>query len=316
MEKAEKLVIALGGNALQSKDSGATAEAQRNVVKKTCEHIAELSAGGYEVAIVHGNGPQVGRILLASETAKDVVPVMPFDVCGAMSQGYIGYHIQQALRYALAKRNRNIPVVSLVTQMVVEKGDPAFQNPTKPIGQFYTAEEAETLRREKGFTMKEDAGRGYRRVVPSPMPRRIVEIDQVRNLWDNTIVVTCGGGGIPVVETPRGDLEGVAAVIDKDFAAELLAEQVDADVLMILTEVEKVAIHWGTPEQTGLSHMSLAEASQYVEEGHFAPGSMLPKVEAAMKFVRSDPSKKAIITSLDMAVDALAGKAGTVVTFA
>ncbi|MDE6456831.1 MAG: carbamate kinase, partial [Dysosmobacter sp.] len=201
MEHAERLVIALGGNALQSKDSGATAEAQLSVVRKTCEHIAELSVNGYEVAVVHGNGPQVGRILLASETAKEVVPAMPFDVCGAMSQGYIGYHIQQALRYALAKRNKNIPVVSLVTQVVVEEDDPAFQNPTKPIGPFYSREEAEALRREKGYAMKEDAGRGYRRVVPSPLPRRIVEIGQVRDLWDKTIVVTCGGGGVPVVET-------------------------------------------------------------------------------------------------------------------
>ncbi|WP_325200199.1 carbamate kinase [Oscillibacter sp.] len=316
MEKAERLVIALGGNALQSKDSGSTAEAQLSVVRETCEHIAELSVGGYEVAVVHGNGPQVGRILLASETAKEVVPAMPFDVCGAMSQGYIGYHIQQALRYALAKRNKNTPVVSLVTQMVVEADDPAFRNPTKPIGPFYSREEAEAIQREKGYAMKEDAGRGYRRVVPSPLPRRIVEIGQVRDLWDNTIVITCGGGGVPVVETAQGRLEGVAAVIDKDFAAELLAEQVDADVLMILTEVEKVAIHWGKPDQKDLSQMSLAEASRYVEEGHFAPGSMLPKVQAAMKFVRSDPSKKAIITSLDKALDALAGKTGTVVTFA
>ena len=316
MEKAERLVIALGGNALQSKDSGSTAEAQRSVVKKTCEHIAQLSVSGYEVAIVHGNGPQVGRILLASETARDVVPAMPFDVCGAMSQGYIGYHIQQALRYALARRNKNIPVVSLITQMVVEAGDPAFQNPTKPIGPFYSRQEAEALQREKGYTMKEDAGRGWRRVVPSPQPRRIVEIGQVRDLWDKTIVITCGGGGVPVIETAQGELEGVAAVIDKDFAAELLAEQMNADVLMILTEVEKVALNWGKPDQRDLARMSLAEASRYVEEGHFAPGSMPPKVEAAMKFVRSDPGKRAIITSLDKAVDALAGKTGTVVTFA
>ena len=316
MEKVERLVIALGGNALQSKDSGSTAEAQLSVVRETCEYIAELSVGGYEVAVVHGNGPQVGRILLASETAKEVVPAMPFDVCGAMSQGYIGYHIQQALRYALAKRNKNTPVVSLVTQMVVEADDPAFQNPSKPIGPFYSREEAEAIQREKGYAMKEDAGRGWRRVVPSPLPRRIVEIGQVRDLWDKTIVVTCGGGGVPVVETAQGRLEGVAAVIDKDFAAELLAEQVDADVLMILTEVEKVAINWGKPDQKDLSRMSLEEASRYVEEGHFAPGSMLPKVQAAMKFVRSDPGKKAVITSLDKALDALAGKTGTVITFA
>jgi carbamate kinase len=241
---------------------------------------------------------------------------MPFDVCGAMSQGYIGYHIQQALRYALARRNRDIPVVTLLTQMVVEPEDPAFGQPTKPIGPFYSREEAEALRVAKGYTMTEDAGRGYRRVVPSPMPRRIVEIGEVRKLWKDTIVVTCGGGGIPVVERPDGTLEGVAAVIDKDFAAELLAEQMEADVLMILTEVEQVAIHWGKPQQQFLEHLSLSEAAQYVEEGHFAPGSMLPKVEAAMKFVRHGPGKQAIITSLDKALEALEGKTGTHITFA
>ena len=311
-----KIVIALGGNALQTKNSAPTAESQLEVVKQTCQHIADLSASGYELAIVHGNGPQVGRILLSSETAKDVVPAMPFDVCGAMSQGYIGYHIQQALRYALAQRNRNIPVASLVTQVVVEKNDPAFQNPTKPIGAFYTKEEADALIAEKGYQMKEDAGRGWRRVVASPLPRRIVEIDQVRRLWDMSIVITCGGGGVPVIENADGTLEGVAAVIDKDFAAELLAEQMNTDVLMILTEVEKVAINWGKPDQKDLDHMSLAEAARYVEEGHFAPGSMLPKVQACMKFVRANPNKKAIITSLDKAVEALRGETGTVVTFA
>lgn len=310
-----KIVIALGGNALQTKNSAPTAEAQLEVVKQTAEYIARMSASGYELAVVHGNGPQVGRIVLASETAKDVVPPMPFDVCGAMSQGYIGYHIQQALRYALAKHNLNIPVVTMVTQMVVEPNDPAFQTPTKPIGAFYTKEEAEELMATKGYEMKEDAGRGYRRVVASPLPRRIVEIDQVKKLWDDTIVICCGGGGVPVIENPNGTLEGVAAVIDKDFAAELLAEQVDADVLMILTEVEKVAINWGKPEQKNLDRMSLEEAAAYVTEGHFAPGSMLPKVQAAMKFVRANPSKKAIITSLDKAIDALEGKTGTTITF-
>ena len=313
---SEKLVIALGGNALQSKDSAPTAEAQLQVVKRTCGYIAEISERGYEIAVVHGNGPQVGRIVLASETAKDVVPPMPFDVCGAMSQGYIGYHIQQSLKYALNRRNRNYPVVTLATQVVVDRNDPAFQNPTKPIGAFYTEAEARQLQSEKGYTMKEDAGRGWRRVVASPLPQKIVEIGAVRLLWDHAIVITCGGGGVPVVENPDGTLEGVAAVIDKDFAAELLAEQVDADVLMILTEVERVAIHFGKPNQENLSHMSLETAAGYVEAGHFAPGSMLPKVQAAMKFVRANPGKRAVITSLDHAVDALDGKSGTVVTFA
>ena len=312
----EKIVVALGGNALQSGKAEPTAEAQLKVVRNTCERIADISEMGYEVAVVHGNGPQVGRILLASETAKDVTPAMPFDVCGAMSQGYIGYHLQQALKYALNKRNRNIPVATIATQMVVEANDPGFKNPTKPIGPFYTEEEAKALQEEKGYTMKEDAGRGWRRVVASPIPRKIVEIESVKQLWDSTIVITCGGGGIPVIENWDGSLEGVAAVIDKDFAAELLAEQVDADILMILTEVEKVAINYNKPDQQDLSHMSLKEAAQYCDEGQFAPGSMLPKVQACMKFVRAYPNKKAIITSLDKAIEALEGKTGTVISFA
>ena len=312
---AEKIVIALGGNALQSRKGEATAEAQLNVVKKTCEHVAQISGQGYEIAVVHGNGPQVGRIVMASEAAKDITPSMPFDVCGAMSQGYIGYHIQQCLKYALNKDNRNIPVVTVATQMIVDEKDPAFQNPTKPIGPFYTEEEARELEASRGWTMKEDAGRGWRRVVASPIPKRIVEIDAVRQLWDRSIVITCGGGGIPVVERMDGHLEGVAAVIDKDFAAELLAEEVEADILMILTEVEKVAINYNTPEQEDLDHLTLMDAARYIEEGHFPAGSMLPKVEAAMKFVRRYPSKKAIITSLDKAVEALAGDTGTTITF-
>ena len=277
----ERIVIALGGNALQSKDSGATAEAQLEVVKKTSAHIAQISQRGYEMAVVHGNGPQVGRIVLASEAARDVAPPMPFDVCGAMSQGYIGYHIQQALKYALNSRNRNYPVVTLATQVVVDRNDPAFQNPTKPIGAFYTQEEARQLEAERGYTMREDAGRGWRRVVPSPLPRRIVEIEAIRLLWDHAIVVACG-----------------------------------ADVLLILTEVEKAAIRFGKPDQEDLSHISLAEAARYAAEGQFGVGSMLPKIEAAMKFVRANPGKKAIITSLDKALEALDGKTGTVVTFA
>ena len=312
----EKIVIALGGNALQSKDSAPTAQAQLEVVKKTAERVAEISRRGYEMAIVHGNGPQVGRILLASETARDTVPPMPFDVCGAMSQGYIGYHIQQALRYALAVRGRNYPVVSLTTQVVVDRNDPAFQDPTKPIGGFYGREEAEQLEREKGYVLREDAGRGWRRVVASPLPRRIVEIGAVRLLWDHAIVITCGGGGIPVVENPDGTLEGVAAVIDKDFAAELLAEEVDADVLLILTEVEKVAVNFGKPEQRNLERLSLAEAARYAAEGQFGVGSMLPKVQAAMKFVRANPDRRAVITSLDKCLEALEGKTGTTVVFA
>lgn len=309
-----RVVVALGGNALQDSNSDATAEAQLEVVKKTVEYLADMSCNGYELAVVHGNGPQVGRIVLALDAAQHVTPAMPFDVCGAMSQGYIGYHIQQALKFALTKRNRKVPVVSLVTQVVVDKNDPAFQKPTKPIGAFYTKEEADKLAAEKGFSMKEDAGRGWRRVVASPMPKRIVEIDSVKHLWDTTIVVTCGGGGVPVIENADGTLEGVAAVIDKDLAAERLAEDVGADVLMILTEVEQVAINFGKPDQKNLGNITVAEAEKYMAEGHFAPGSMLPKVQAAVQFAKANPGKKAIITSLFKGTDALNGKAGTVIT--
>lgn len=311
-----RIVIALGGNALQSKNSQPTAEGQLEVVKKTCGYIADICCKGYEIAIVHGNGPQVGRILLASEAARDVTPAMPFDVCGAMSQGFIGYHIQQSLKYELNKRNMNYPVLSVTTQIVVDKDDPAFSNPTKPIGPFYTKEEAEALESEKGYRMKEDAGRGFRRVVASPIPRRIVEIDAIKDLWESSIVISCGGGGIPVIENMDGTLEGVAAVIDKDHAAELLAERVDADILMILTEVEKVAVNWGKQDQKNLDHRNLKDGMEYIRDNQFAPGSMLPKVEAAMKFVRRYPDRKAIITSLDTAIEALEGTDGTTVTFA
>lgn len=314
-ESKGKIVIALGGNALQSGKGPATAEAQLEVVKKTCEHVAQISGMGYEIAVVHGNGPQVGRIVMASEAAKDVTPSMPFDVCGAMSQGYIGYHIQQCLLYALNRDNRSVPVVTVATQVIVDENDPAFHNPTKPIGPFYSEEEAKALETEKNWVMKEDAGRGWRRVVASPKPQRIVEIQSVKNLWNTSIVITCGGGGIPVVEKMDGHLEGVAAVIDKDFAAELLAEQVEADILMILTEVEKVAVNFNKPDQKDLDHLTLIDAARYIEEGQFPAGSMLPKVEAAMKFVRMFPNKKAIITSLDKAVEALNGETGTVITF-
>ncbi|MEG0918938.1 MAG: carbamate kinase [Anaerovoracaceae bacterium] len=313
MSNGKKIVVALGGNALQSSKGEATAEAQLEVVKKTCERIAELSSRGYEIGLVHGNGPQVGRILLASETAKDVTPAMPFDVCGAMSQGYIGYHLQQALKFELTKRGNNLGVVTVATQVVVDSEDSGFKNPTKPIGPFYSEEEAMRLKEEKGYVVKEDSGRGFRRVVASPIPKRVVEIDAIKKLWDSNICISCGGGGIPVIENKDGSLEGVPAVIDKDFAAELLAELVGADALMILTEVETVAINFNKPNQTELSKITLAEAEKYIEEGHFAPGSMLPKIQAAMKFVTANPEKRAIITSLDKAVEALEGKTGTVI---
>lgn len=239
---------------------------------------------------------------------------MPFDVCGAMSQGYIGYHMQQGLEKVLRARKNGKRVVTVVTQVVVDKDDPKFKAPSKPIGPFYTEDEARKLEAEKGYTMKEDAGRGWRRVVASPMPVEIVELDAVKCLMNGGfIAITVGGGGIPVIKDENGNYIGTAAVIDKDLASERLAEDIDADALVILTAVEQVCINFGKPEQKSLSTMTVEEARRYMAEGHFAPGSMLPKVEAAVKFVESKPGRKAIITSLDKAVEALEGKAGTTV---
>ncbi|MBS5569003.1 MAG: carbamate kinase [Clostridium sp.] len=311
----KKLVIALGGNALQEAGKPATAQAQLEVVEKTSEYIADIVERGYEVIVAHGNGPQVGRIVIQNEVASASTPAMPFDVCGAMSQGMIGYHIQQGLSKVLRHRGINKNVVTIVTQVVVDKDDPKFKAPSKPIGPFYTEEEAKAIAEEKGYTMKEDAGRGWRRVVASPLPVEIVELDAVKTLNDaGFVVVTVGGGGIPVVRNEAGDLEGVAAVIDKDLASEKLARDMDADALVILTAVEKVSINFKKPDQKDLDRMSAAEAKQYIKEGHFAPGSMLPKIEAALNFVESKPGRIAIITSLDKAVDAIEGRAGTAIT--
>lgn len=311
----KKLVIALGGNALQEAGKPATAQAQLEVVEKTSEYIADIVERGYEVIVAHGNGPQVGRIVIQNEVASASTPAMPFDVCGAMSQGMIGYHIQQGLSKVLRHRGINKNVVTIVTQVVVDKDDPKFNAPSKPIGPFYTEEEAKAIAAEKGYTMKEDAGRGWRRVVASPLPVEIVELDAVKTLNDaGFVVVTVGGGGIPVVRNEAGDLEGVAAVIDKDLASEKLARDMDADALVILTAVEKVSINFKKPDQKDLDRMSAAEAKQYIKEGHFAPGSMLPKIEAALNFVESKPGRIAIITSLDKAVDAIEGRAGTTIT--
>ncbi|SDE17737.1 carbamate kinase [Sporomusa acidovorans] len=308
-----RVVVALGGNALQAEGASPTAEAQLQVVKQTAVHLADMVEKGYEVIIVHGNGPQVGRLVIQNEYCSKITPAMPFDVCGAMSQGMIGYHIQQALRDELTKRGINKPVASVITQVVVNKNDQGFKKPTKPIGPFYNEEEAKKLIKEKGYAMVEDSGRGFRRVVASPQPERIVEINTIRTLIEKgNIVITAGGGGVPVVEKEDRSLEGVAAVIDKDFAAGKLADELDADVLMILTAVDKVAVNFGKPDQRNLSSMTMAEAKRYIAEGQFAPGSMLPKVKAALKFQESKIGRKSIIASLDKALEALQGKSGTV----
>ena len=305
-----RIVVALGGNALEDKGLPPTAQSQELVAARTAEFLAEMSCAGYEMAIVHGNGPQVGRILLASETAANVTPAMPFDVCGAMSQGYIGYHLQQKLRQALKKRNRDIPVVTVVTQVEVSRDDPAFGNPTKPIGPFYSQSQAEIIAKEAGYQLREDAGRGYRRVVASPKPMKILEIGTLRTLWDTTIAIACGGGGIPVVEE-NGEYRGVAAVIDKDSAAALLAKEMSADILLILTEVEEVCIDFGKPTEQKLRNVTVSELEKYCAQGQFPPGSMLPKVRSAMDFVQHNPQGRAIISSLSRGLDALSGKCGT-----
>ena len=310
----KKIVIALGGNALQEGKGPATAEAQLAVVEKTAGYIADIIEAGYSVTIAHGNGPQVGRILLQNENSTSITPAMPFDVCGAMSQGMIGYHIQQALRKVLISRGIEKQVATVVTQVIVDKNDNGFKNPTKPIGPFYSKEEAETMAKEKGYTVKEDAGRGYRRVVASPIPVEIAELDAVKCLMNGGfVVVTVGGGGIPVVKNDDGSFTGVAAVIDKDLASERLSEDIDADVLLILTAVEKAYINYGKENQSALDRINTKQARQYMSEGHFAPGSMLPKMDAACRFAESKKGRVTIITSLDKAVDALRGVTGTAI---
>lgn len=308
-----KIIIALGGNALEDKDSDSTAESQLKIIKNTMKCLVDVIAAGYDVVITHGNGPQIGRIIIQNEVAKEITPAMPFDVCGAMSQGMIGYHIQQALGDELKKRGIDKPVATVITQVVVDKEDPGFNNPTKPIGPFYSKDEANKLIDEKGYKMIEDSGRGYRRVVASPEPKRIVEIETIKTLINNNnIVITVGGGGIPVIEEKDG-LKGVEAVIDKDLASEKLAEDVAADIFLILTAVDKVYLDYVKANRHGLHYVETSDMKQYIKGGHFAPGSMLPKVLAATKFVESKPGRKAIITSIDKAKDALCGLCGTII---
>lgn len=306
----KRLVIALGGNAL-----GNNPKEQLELVKKTAATIVDLVEEGYDVVIGHGNGPQVGMVNLAFEYAHNndgKTPAMPFPECGAMTQGYIGYHLQQAVQRELAVRNIQKPCAAIVTQVVVDQNDSAFQHPTKPVGMFYSKEDAERIAAETGYTFVEDAGRGYRRVVPSPIPAKIVELPVVEQLVDmHSVIITVGGGGIPVIEKGVGDYEGVAAVIDKDRASAKLALDLKADMLVILTAVEKVAINFNKPDQKNLEQMTVAEARQYIAEGHFAPGSMLPKVESCISFVENTTGGRALITSLEKAKEALQGKTGT-----
>ena len=308
----KKIVIALGGNAL-----GNNLPEQMVAVKTTAKAIVDLVEDGNEVVVVHGNGPQVGVINnamgeFASEHKEEPTPL---SVCVAMSQAYIGYDIQNALREEFLNRGGKVPpVVTVVTQVRVDKDDPAFSNPTKPIGRFMTKEEAEAEAQKRGWNIKEDAGRGYRRVVASPKPKEIVELSAIKAMSDaGERVICCGGGGVPVVSEGK-HLAGAAAVIDKDFAAALLAESLEADMLIILTAVEKVAIRYGKPDQEWLTDLSVEEAQKYADQGEFAPGSMLPKVQAAIQFASAKKGNEAMITLLEKAREALQGKTGTKIT--
>ena len=306
----KRIVIALGGNAL-----GTTLEEQAKAVHTTAKAIVDLIEQGNDVVVAHGNGPQVGIInnAMTALTHEDRTQgITPLSVCGAMSEAYIGYDLQAALREELLDRGIDKPVCTIITQTVVDPKDPAFQNPTKPIGKFLSEEEAKEVAAKTGYIMKEDAGRGWRRYVASPLPISIVEAPCIQMLSDGgAVVIACGGGGIPVIEKADGTLEGVAAVIDKDLAACELAREMEADILMILTEVPAVAINFGKPDQTDLGEVTAQQLEQYAAEGQFGAGSMLPKVQAAVEFVRSAPGRSAIITSLDLGLEALAGRCGT-----
>ena len=310
MDKKKRIVIALGGNAL-----GNTLPEQMTAVKITAKAIVDLIEEGCEVVVAHGNGPQVGMInnaMSALSREDPSQPNTPLSVCVAMSQAYIGYDLQNALREELLNRNiTDIPVTTMITQIRVDAEDPAFNAPSKPIGHFMTEEQAKIAEEKYGYIMKEAAGRGYRRVVASPKPAEIIEIGAIRSLVDSgQLVIACGGGGIPV--TLIGNhLKGASAVIDKDFASELLAEELNADFLIILTAVEKVAINFGKPEEKWLDDITTDDARKYMDEGHFAPGSMLPKVQAAVKFADSKDGRNALITLLEKAKEGILGKTGT-----
>ena len=308
----KKVVVALGHKAL-----GATLPQQQTAVKNAAKAIADLVEADCQVVISHSNAPQVGMIHTAMNEFGKQHPdytFAPMSVCSAMSQGYIGYDLQNALREELLDRGLQQGVATVLTQVVVDGNDPAFQHPTKPIGAFMSKEEAEKMAREKGWHIAEDAGRGWRQVVASPKPLAVVELTTIRALAEaDNVVIACGGGGIPVIATDHHHLKGAAAVIDKDLASELLAEHLDADMLIILTAVEKVAINFGKPDQKGLDTLTPDEARKYIDEKQFAPGSMLPKVEAAVEFAESAPGRSALITLLEKAKDGVAGKTGTAI---
>jgi len=310
---AKVAVVAIGGNSLIKDKDHQTVPDQFAATRETCVHIADMIEQGWEVVITHGNGPQVGFILMRSELASRVLHTVPLDSCGADTQGAIGYMIQQSLGNEFQKRGVQKPIATVVTQVVVDKDDPAFENPTKPIGPFYDETRAKRYQDEEGWHIMDDAGRGWRRVVPSPIPMRIVEQEAIKALIGlGFVVIGVGGGGIPVVEED-GSLRGVQAVIDKDYASGLLATGINADLFLISTAVEKVALNYGKPNQVDLDRMTLSEAKNYLQEGHFPPGSMGPKIKAVIKFLE-EGGKEALITSPENLARALRGETGTRIT--
>lgn len=307
------MVIALGGNAIKQWDQNGTAEEQFENVRKSCSHIVKIIKRGFDIVITHGNGPQVGNLLIQQEEGARVIPPQPIDICDAMTQGQIGYMIQQALLNELKDARLGRNVVTLITQVMVDREDPGFRNPTKPVGPFYNRSQKEKYERQWGHIFKRVKMKGehYRRVVPSPDPLRILEAKMIKDLLElGVIVIASGGGGIPVVLDDRGHMSGIEAVVDKDLAGEKLAESVGADIFMILTDVDKVFLHFGTKKQRGLKTLYLEQAKRYLKEGHFPSGSMGPKIEACIRFIEYGGGR-AIITCLDCADDALDGKEGT-----
>ena len=310
-----KVLVSLGGNAILKHGQKGTAEEQEVNVENTAKHLAAILRRGERVAITHGNGPQVGNILLQNEIAKETLPPMPLDVCGAESQGMIGYMLQRALRSELESGGQKIPVATIVSQTLVDAEDPAFKNPTKPVGPFYTATEARQLRESKGWHIISDSGRGYRRVVPSPTPLDILEKETIIRLYETgTVVISVGGGGVPVVREKNGKLRGVEAVLDKDRTAALLAKILGVETLLILTDVEKVFINYGKSNQRALDKMTVQECRKYLAEGQFPSGSMGPKIESAVSFLSDSTGQRVGIASLEMAEEALKGHAGTTIT--
>jgi carbamate kinase len=309
------VLVSLGGNAILKHGQKGTAEEQAVNVQNTAKHLVALLRRGEKIAITHGNGPQVGNILLQNEIAKETLPAMPLDVCGAESQGMIGYMFQRALRSELGSRGPNLPVVTIVSQTLVDAEDPAFKNPTKPVGPFYTAKEAQQLRETKGWHVISDSGRGYRRVVPSPTPLDIIEKETIIRLFETgTVVIGVGGGGVPVIREENGELRGVEAVLDKDRTAALLAKILGVETLLILTDVDKVFINYTKSDQRALDKVTVQECRKYLAEGQFPSGSMGPKIESAVSFLQDSTGKRVVIASLEMAEEALKGRAGTTIT--